>query len=136
MNDVADNLQAAIYTALTNSGALADLVSSRIYDNVPQETVYPYVAIGDDTINDGGSHTAFGHETTVTIHAWSQYAGRKEVKQIMEAIYDLLHQGEGNLSLSGHRVILCRREFAETLIDPDGRTHHGISRFRVITRRN
>lgn len=132
-DDPSNELQSALLTALKADATLAAIVDTRVYDNVPQKTDYPYVAIGDDTFGDLGSHTFKGMEITVNIHCWSQYAGRKQVKQMMEAIYDLLH--EGTLTLSGHTVVFSRFEFAETMKDPDGVTHHGIQRFRVITRR-
>ncbi len=133
-NDPANEMQTAIYTALQAETALTSLVSTRIYDNVPQETVYPYVELGEATYQDMGSQTFLGMDGTLTIHSWSQYAGRKQVMQIMEAIYDRLHQG--SLTMTGHSLVICRFEFAEIVKDPDGITHHGVQRFRVITRRN
>lgn len=133
-NDPSNELQQEILEELKADAAVAALVQTRVYDYVPSGTTYPYIAIGDDTLRDLGAHTFKGMEATINIHSWSRYEGRKQVKQMMEAIYDRLHEGE--LTLSGHTMVFCRFEFAEVMKDPDGSTHHGIQRFRVITRRN
>lgn len=105
---------------------------ARVFDSLQRGTQYPYIKIGEASFGDGGSHTEWGTEGTITIHSWSQYAGTKEVRAIMDAVYEALH--EADLTLTGHLVILMRQEFDEVLEDPDGKTRHGVQRFRVITR--
>lgn len=137
-------IQKSVYLALrasTNLSALLakdvnDKTKSAIYDNVPEavdsgsDSVFPYVTIGDDTALEWDTDTSVGKEATLTIHSWSRYRGRKEVKQIQGAIYDVLHLS--NLIITGYYSVLMRSEYSETLVDPDGLTRHGVQRFRLI----
>jgi hypothetical protein len=136
-NDPALELQKAIFAALTaDAGVTAALGGAgKIFDSVPPGTVYPYVQVGDGSQSiDAGSHSSTGEQTTFMVHTWSSYDGRAQAMGIMGAISDRLH--EGSLTISGQVFIYCRKEFSEILKDPDGVTHHGVQRFRVLTRRN
>lgn len=149
MSGLENSVQQAVYSALTGSTALDALLArfydvgnetflsrAAIYDDVPQiadsgnSSFFPYVSIGDDTVTDWSTDTASGGEVTVTVHSWSRYAGRKEVKQVMEAIYNALHRA--TLTAPGFEFVGCDFEFSETVLDPDTETRHGIQRFRLL----
>lgn len=123
-------LQEALYDKLAGDATLSGLISG-VRDYAPHEVVFPYVQIGHITSVPWDAKDFDGEEQTVTIHSWSQYAGSKEVKQIMDRVRDLLHKG--TISVTGHSVILIRCEFSEVMKDPDSITHHGVQRFRIIT---
>lgn len=137
-------VQKSVYLALrasTNLSALLakdvnDKTKPAIYDNVPEavdsgsDSVFPYVTIGDDTFLEWDTDNSVGKEATLTIHSWSRYRGRKEVKEIQGAIYDVLHLS--NLIITGYYSVLMLSEYSETLVDPDGLTRHGVQRFRLI----
>lgn len=125
-------LQEAIYSRLTGSSALAAFVGPRIYDDVPQTTPFPYVVVGDDMSIPWDQDACAGTESTVTLHVWSRYSGRKEAKQILAVLYALLHNAE--LTVSGSQTVLFRAEYQETFLDPDGMTRHGVIRFRTLFR--
>ena len=123
--------QIAIFNILNNDSTLDTLVgNNRIYDEVPQGSAYPYIEIGDETTIDGGVKDKDGQEFTQTIHIWSRYRGSKEVKEIAERIYTLLHNV--GISVSGASFANSRNEFFTILLDDDGLTRHGIMRFRVV----
>lgn len=122
-------IQRAIYQRLTDYQPLMAVIDS-VYDHVPQDSDFPYLVIGDDTGLQWDTGTSKGTEATLTIHAWSRELGRREVKQIMNHVYDVLHLA--TLSIVGLESVLCHWEFAETFLDPDGITRHGVSRFRII----
>ena len=44
-------LQQAIFTALNVSAVTSDL-SCGVYDDVPQNATYPYIALGEETVID------------------------------------------------------------------------------------
>lgn len=129
-------LQTAIHSRLTGYAALTNLLatapdgSAAIYDHVPQETDFPYVSIGDTTSIEWDTDTSLGSEDTVTIHVWSRYRGRKETKEIQLELYNALHRH--NLTISGATTVTCDWEFAESEVDTDGLTRHGITRFRLL----
>lgn len=130
--EASNAIQAAIYTALSSDPAIFALVgSSGVFDTRSTPILFPSISIGDDTAKDFDTCTSDGQETTVTIHTWSQSAGRKEVKSLMSNVYRILHKS--NLSVVGQNLILMRCEFAQTYLDPDGITFHGVQRFRTIT---
>lgn len=118
-------LQKAIYTVL--SGAL----SCDIYDDVPQDTdaTFPYVTVGDTTFAPFDTDEAVGGEVTVTIHVWSRYEGRAETKGLQDDIYAALHRQ--TFSVVGYSLIGSLFEHSESFLDSDGKTRHGVSRFRI-----
>lgn len=116
-------IQEAIAARLSTVGA-------PVYDNVPQDTAFPYIVIGDDTSIPFDTDDSIGSEVTCTIHVWSRYRGKKEVKEIMGAVYASLHRA--SFAIADGALIECVSEFAESFVDPDGLTRHGVIRFRLI----
>lgn len=126
------NLQTAIYSVLTADGALFALDGGTpisVYDDVPKDTAYPYVVIGEESTINNGSKTLDGIEHTITIHVWSQYRGRYEIKHIMQSIYENLHNAD--ITVTDASLVNIRQEFSTTLQEADGITRHGVMRFRV-----
>ena len=135
MSEFSWPLQSAIFTHLL-SGAAGHRVNIpeidgpvAILDDIPSETNYPYIVIGEETSIDADTKNLAGAEHTITIHSWSQYSGQKEIK-IMEAwLVDKLH--EKSIPLPRATIVNMRREFYQVLVEVDGITRHGISRYRV-----
>ena len=125
------NLQKAIYAKLndaTISGAsVADVP---VYDDIPEGTSAPYINIGEETAINDGTKTVDAVEHTLTIHVWSEYRGRYEIKHIMQQVYQNLHNTA--ITVSGASLVNIRQEFATTLEEADGITRHGVMRFRAI----
>ena len=126
-----DNVQSAIYTRLT------DQLSVPVYDAVPQavdagdNSAFPYVTIGDDSVSEFDTDTDNGFDIDATIHVWSRYRGRREVKQIMRDIYNAMQLH--NLSISNSNTVMCIFQTADSFMDADGITRHGIITFRIVT---
>ncbi len=127
------SVQQAVYAALAASAALQALIGNpaRVYDHVPDNPAFPYVTLGDTVSGPFDTKSFAGRDQSVTLHAWSRYRGKKEVKQILTALHDALH--EQPLTVAGHNFVLCRFEFADVFDDEDGLTRHGVSRFRIVT---
>lgn len=123
-------IQTAIFKALDGDSKLNKKISG-VFDFVQQEQEFPYVSIGADNYGEFGSHTFDGLDGFVIIDSWTQGdAGRKDVKEIQAEVYRILHNA--NLVINGFCVIKMRREFVDTILDPDGQTHHGIERYSII----
>lgn len=122
-----EEIQTAIYKAVAAIGYPT-------YDEVPQVTTYPYIVVGDDRSTPFDTDDSVGSETICTIHVWSQYRGRKEVKEIMRSIYHTLNRA--NLDITGGQLIECHAEFEESFLEPDGLTRRGVIRFRLIVEEN
>jgi hypothetical protein len=119
------DLQKAIYDKLTAA------LPYPVFDDVPQNQEYPYIAIGEDTSLQWDTDDSIGYNSTLTIHAWSRHAGRKQVKDMIAGIYSALHRQA--LSISGSYVVTVECAFQETFMDSDQRTRHGVARYRIIT---
>ncbi|MFQ5467971.1 MAG: DUF3168 domain-containing protein [Kiloniellaceae bacterium] len=128
-------LQQAVFAALGGDPALKALIGdpARVFDHVPANSAFPYVVIGEATARDWDTKTDPGMEQNLSVHTWSRARGAKETKQIMAAIVATLDHAP--LAVAGHALVLIRFEFAQTLVDPDGLTHHGVQRFRAITQK-
>jgi hypothetical protein len=125
MSDAAWQLQRAVYVVLSNA------LTVPVYDHVPQDAALPYVMTGDDSARDWSADDLSGVETTLSIHVWSRYAGRREGKEIMAEIKRALH--EQSVAPLGHRLVLLRWEFAASFLEQDGLTRHGVMRLRSLT---
>ena len=123
-------LQSTIYTALNNDSNLTSTLGASVFDDVPENTGYPYVQIGEDQVSDFSTKDETGSEVTIEMDVWSRYRGSKEAKEIMDRIHTLLH--DSSLTVSGTNLVNLRFEFSDLVRDPDGITRHGIMRFRAI----
>ena len=132
MTDYAVALQTSVYNALTGNSSLTSSVTG-IYDFVPENTSFPYVKVGDQTIVDDGTKDKKGSDFTLIVHTFSRYRGSKEIKEIMSLVYDVLH--ESSLTISG-AMNNMRFEFSDIIKEPDGLTTHGVQRFRTFVLTN
>jgi hypothetical protein len=126
--------QAAVYARLTAAAGLTAQLAQgadSIMDDVPDNSAFPYIVIGDMTARAMDTQGTTGREVTAAIHSYSRGRGMKDIKSIMSAVFDVLHNG--NLSVSGQTIILCQEISAEAYLEGDGETRHGIQRFRIIT---
>lgn len=119
-------LQQAVFDQLSN---YPDMPT--VYDDVPVDAAFPYVVIGEDTHIPFDTDDSLGSESTVTLHVWSRYRGKKEAKEIQALIYDAMTRHP--LVLDAHDLITIEFEYSEVVLDPDGITRHGVQRFRAIT---
>lgn len=120
-------LQISLFNRLSNDADLSKKVTG-VFDSMPKNQSYPYISLGEDTANDWSTKTTTGEEITHTLHVWSRYDGKKEVKEIMNLILEAFSQP---LSLdSGFIVEFSTVELMEVLNDPDGITRHGVMRLR------
>lgn len=124
-------VQQAAFAALSAAAAVTAFVSQRIYDAVPPQPTFPYIEIGETSAVPFDTKSWAGEDASILLHVWSQYRGRKECKQILDAIHATLH--EAALTVSGHNFVLCRYQYSDVMRDPDGLTYHGVIRFRVLT---
>lgn len=127
-------LQVALFNKL-NVSSINNLVDG-VYDHVPQESdagddsKFPYITIGEARANEFDTDDKLGFDATVVIHVWSRQRGRKQVKLIQDQVYEVLHRA--NLTIIGYHFLSMDQEFAESFVDNDGLTRHGVQQFRVL----
>jgi Protein of unknown function (DUF3168) len=126
------SVQEAVYGTLTSNVPLQGLLGNpaRLYDVVPPAATFPYATLGDITIREFDTKDQTGFEQTIVLHMWSRYRGRKELKQIMQAIYDALQNAP--LTVNGANYVSCQFQSASTNQENDGLTLHGVMRFKII----
>ena len=123
------DLQTAVYTALTAG------VSVPVYDDVPQydtksDADFPFVVIGEDSLEDWGDDAKKGFDASLQIHVWSRARGRFEVKRIQGEIYNTLHRN--NIAIGSYGTLGFDETFQDSNLDSDGLTRHGVQRFRTF----
>lgn len=134
MDKLSLDLQTGIYSALSENVGLQSL-GVRVYDSVPEETVYPYLQIGDETSVPFDTDTNSGIDTTFMVHTWTQNRGRAQAKEIMAAVYAAIHRKE--FDIGSGTMILIQFEFETITPEPeDGVTYHGVQRFRALLEGN
>jgi len=128
-------LQRAVYQKLSSAAALKTYLGdpARIYDAAPADANIPYILIGESKASDWKGVDG-GVEHELRLHVFSRYAGRREIKDIMSAVYDALHEIE--LTLDGHQLINIRFVFSDALRRQDSDIYHGVMRFRAVTQPN
>jgi hypothetical protein len=129
-------VQGAVYSVLSSDTVLPTLsidgTPVMVYDHVPQDSVFPYVQLGEVVI-ETSEMDQYGQGITdqqVQIHVWSHQFGMLEVKTILDRVNILLHNKK--LPLGGNEMV-CRRVLSTVTMQPDGETRHGIMRFRIIS---
>lgn len=89
-----------IYNLLNVSGMQA-LVSTRIYDDVPQTPTFPFVWFETSERDQRGFGTGGFPEIELRVHAFSQYEGTKEAQSIIAKVIELLR--DQAVSVTGYR---------------------------------
>ena len=123
-------VQVGLYQALEASAALRAISATGVglYDQVPDEPVFPFLTIGEARCEDyPGVPGAREHE--VRVRAYSRHGGRRELKEITEAVRTAV---EG-LTLPDFRVAQARFVFADVFRQPDQDTFAATLRFRIVT---
>lgn len=133
MSDAMFAVQDAVYAVLAADAGVQAVLGSpaRIYDHVPPDATFPFLTLGAVQAEVFDTRERAGMRQTLVLHVWSRYRGQQETKNILGAIYTVLHQG--GFTVAGHELAACRWRSAETLLDDDGLTRHGVAQYEIIT---
>lgn len=94
-------------------------------------SLFPYVVVGDTTGAQFDTDDVNGHQHTLTLHVWDRYRGRTRCRQVLDALYDALHNQA--IAVVGRHTVYCYWEFSESIPDADVQTQHMVTRFRLVT---
>jgi hypothetical protein len=132
MSSSAVALRAAIHDALVAHAPLtAVLGGPKVYDVPPRGIAFPYVTMGEARSADFSTSTEPGEEHRLTLHAWSRQGGHREAHLVVAALTQALD--DAPLTLDGHALVNLRFSLADVRREADGRTYHGLVRFRAVT---
>lgn len=131
--------QKAIFDLLSNDAALATLLGTtvggaqKIFDHVPDNSPYPYVTMRIKPMTDRSNEDWDGVLLQLTLEVWHQYPGLGDlaVQQIQERL-DQLMNNNNTVCIDGWNIVSNRRNTANILDEPDGRTKHGIQSFNLL----
>ena len=101
----------------------------KVFDENPENEPYPYVVMGEITAKDWSDKLEDGMEVYSTIHVWSQYHGRKEADEMADKILQALSSSAIAVG-PNFRTALDRLDGYNLIVDMDGKTRHGILRFK------
>ncbi len=122
-------VQQGIFGKLAADSVLMDMITA-LYDQVPERAQFPYAVIGDGNYTTLRTRTALGGSCVMRIRVYSQKPGRKEILQILDRIYGLLHLG--TLTLVESTVLSVHVENARTELLNDQRTIEGELSIRCL----
>ncbi|ESQ79546.1 DUF3168 domain-containing protein [Asticcacaulis sp. YBE204] len=105
----------------------------RIYDDVPPDPVFPYVALTRvEAQAVSGADTAT--EQVITLMAVSRFSGTEEARAIAFELRVVLDQAA--LSLDDQHLVSVRVSYLDVFRSADKRSIYGLVRLRVVTEAN
>lgn len=125
--------QDALVARLIADGNVTALIGApaRLYDEAPAGAAYPYVTLGRAVSQDRSAGDAQIIEHRLTLHAWPRHGGRREAKEIIEAMRAAAH--EQVFALDGEwTLVSCRAVYADAFRTADARIAHGVLRFKAV----
>jgi hypothetical protein len=128
-----DATLAAIVLALKSSTGVTGLATGGIFNNVPQNTPYPYVVVTSPTDRREDTCGRFGSVLLVDVKAVSQYDGDKEAAGILDQCIQALNFQKP--AASGHTVLGMTWENSERFQEVVNGipTRHHVATLRVWT---
>lgn len=118
-------LQKAIYARLNSR------LSVPVYDHVPNDAPFPFVAVGEDTEVDWSAKSEPGEEVTHTVHIYSRWQGMKEAKDIKDQVIRALTEA-WELDLGDEfRIVMHRLDSANSFRENE-KTRHSVLRMRYL----
>jgi hypothetical protein len=128
--DSAEQLMKAHIAALRGDATLQGFVGQKVYDYIPRRTDYPYIIYHITDSDEWDATGCNGEEHAVYVHVWDDKEGSKTARQIMQRVYELLHDTT-SYSLIDHSLVNCRR-VSRTMVR-EGQLYHGMVLFRAVT---
>lgn len=103
--------------------------SLKVYDNVPETAIYPYITFGNIFAYSAASKDIRFTDYSITLHIWSRSNGQVECRTICDTIALELD----NTALSNITDKLPVAYFTSSTVvrDVDNITQHGILRFAI-----
>lgn len=126
-------LQKGLRAALVANAGVTALVSTRVYDEPPQNVTFPYIRFGDITPAAFDTDTALGSLVDISIEANSRSAsGRVEAVKMVEAVKEALHRQETSVTVTGFTLVELIFETYNATRDADGRGYTAVIVLRAM----
>ena len=132
MSAAAWAMQKALYAVLSANAGLKTEIGDppRIHDDPPPDAVFPYIVLNESRAAPlAGVDDAIEHN--IRIEIISRHAGRREVKRLIDVLYDALH--DADFAVEGHHLVNIRFVFGDVFARFDLKLYRGVARFRAVT---
>jgi hypothetical protein len=126
-------LQGAVFAHLSADATLPALIGTppRVYDQTPDDPIYPFVQMGQVTTRPWGGLLGDGIEHVFTMTCVSRFGGAEEAKAVMAAVRD-----DTALTLTDNTLVNLRFIYGDVFRAADWRSTFAILRFRAVTEPN
>lgn len=118
-----------LYDKLTGNAPLMAIVTG-VYNNVSQDSQLPYIRIQVERSVDSATKTEIGLTFDLIVDIWTTYAGDKQALDIADLVREELDQSSLP-GVSAQSLSLAFQAY-DTVVEPDGKTHHAIMTFQYI----
>lgn len=126
-------LQKGIRSALVADSGVTALISTRVYDEPPQNVTFPYARFNTISPRAFDTDTTEGSLVDLSLEVHSRSAsGRVEAMQIAEAIKAALHRQEAAITATGFTVVEMIFEAISATRDTDGRGYTAVVLFQAM----
>lgn len=103
-----------------------------VHDVAPQGGTLPCIVIGEIVLAPLDTKDRNGFEFVARIHVRSDGHNQLPVREVQDAIFARLHNAsDGDMSISGHRLIQLRREMTDVIREAQGQMH-GVCEYRGL----
>lgn len=135
--NAAADVARAVHNGLADDIGVQNMLGypARLYDNPPEDPLFPYLTYGPIRSEDNSADGARLTMHLMTLHVWSRYSGRAEALLLMGIIAAAINQAPLPLGGGPDGAVLVSRHiiYTDVFRDSDGQTLHGILRLRVTT---
>lgn len=139
MADPAAELRKGLLTRLKAVAGVTSLLSggaNSVYAHVPQNAVFPYVAVQNISSIPFDTKDFVGHEVNFQVHAYSREKGYETVDLIASAVHTALNRQESAITVTGFSLVLLqfamRDSFMEAAAPPNDSYYHSIVGFSAL----
>eukprot|EP00435_Cladocopium_sp_Y103_P076951 s1_g690.t1 len=122
-------LQKAVHASLVADAAISGLVGGRVFDRPPQDAAFPFVTLGDTEVVPDGAGSGGVHQIILSV--WSRAPGRRETKDIMSAVDQVLQ--DALLPMTGHVLVNLQLVRASVAYVAEAEALRGRIVFRAYT---
>jgi Protein of unknown function (DUF3168) len=123
-------VQKALFNRLSNDTALSQKITG-VFDEVGEGQTFPYITLGEPTVNPFETKTSYGEEIPWVLHCWSQYPGKKECYEILNLMLQAITKEP--FVIEGFSLLRVKIEpNMQVITDIDEVTKHGILRIRFF----
>ncbi len=132
MSDSALPTLKGVIDKLEATAGVTNLVSTRIYTDVPEKPIYPFIIIRMESAPFAAKDFS-DQDHTINVQAFSQLASPFECLSIRGAVMDALDREGDNITVTGKNVVKCNYSGVAFFDkEPDGITWQGLVSF-VLT---